>query len=552
MTVCQTMLADGSSGPPLPRVFSSAVVLTNRLRWFELDDRHFAHASQVPLSYLAASPELKRLLQRFVQPGHMLDALGHAPTRADIRFFDMLHRVGILLDADAPDPIHALAPSSPRSSGLMLYPTNACNLRCVYCYATSGPGAGPKLSQQHAVEAVDHFFQSLDPGVVSVVLKFHGGGEPTSNFRVMDAAWQRFNAHAQQRQLAAHAQTITNGTFGAEVLRALQAPHWRVTVSYDGVRQGAQRPGATDRDSRARVVANLRALRDSGKRLSIRATLTSDGLSSMRALVDEAAELGIDQLQIEPASIVGRGASMSDGAPDPLAFADAFLDALRHALSLGVKLSTSAWSHTRVGNGRYCAANSGTRALTPDGFLSACTEVSDGKVPTDPFLVGQHLPGQRIDIWPEREARLQSRVGYTMPQCQHCYMVDTCGGGCASRARAQSGDIFDRDAVHCTLSRHINPRLMADIAEGRLLPDAGWQPMAVELSASDSALPGFSGRLVALIPPFARARWNADAQRRPVFPAARDAACFFHLPAQARPSDSPEAPIQLRIGAAVA
>lgn len=528
------MLADGSTGRQLPRVFTSAVVLTQRLRCFDLDGRNFAHASQVPLSYLAASSALLRLLQGFAQPGYLLDALGHAPTHADIRFFDMLHRVGILLDADTPDPIHALAPKSPRSSSLMLYPTNACNLRCVYCYATSGPGAGPKLSQQHACDAVDHFFQSLDPGVVSVVLKFHGGGEPTSNFRVMEAAWQRFCAVAQQRQLKAHAQTITNGTFGAEVLRALQAPHWRITVSYDGVRQAAQRPTATDRDSHARVVANLRALRDSGKKLSIRATLTSDGLSSMRALVDEAAELGIHHLQVEPASIVGRGANMSDGPPDPLAFADAFLDALRHALPLGVALGTSAWSHARVGNGRYCAAISGTRALTPDGFLSACTEVSDGAMPADPFLVGQHLPGQRIDIWPEREAHLQSRIGYTMPHCQHCFMVDTCGGGCASRARAQSGDIFDRDAVHCTLSRQINPRLMADIAEGRLVPDPGWQPMAVELHASDSALPGISGRLVALVPPFARTRWNADVQRRPVIPAAQNAPCFFHLPAEAR------------------
>ena len=528
------MLTDRSTIGRLPRVFTAATVLTPRLRWFELDGRNFAHASQVPLSYLAASPALMRLLRGFAQPGYLLDALGRAPTRGDIRFFDLLHRAGILLDADAPDPVHALTARSPKASSLLLYPTNACNLRCVYCYATSGPNAGPKLSQQHAIESVDNFFQSLDPGVMSVVLKFHGGGEPTSNFRVMEAAWQRFCALAQQRKLKAHAQTITNGTFGAEVLRALQAPHWRITVSYDGARQGAQRPDANDRDSRARVVANLRALRDSGKKLSIRATLTSDGLSSMRALVDEAAELGIHHLQVEPASIVGRGANMTDGPPDPIAFADAFLDALRHALLLGVALSTSAWSHARVGNGRYCAANSGTRALTPDGFLSACTEVSDGAVSTDPFLVGQHLPGQPVKIWPEREARLQSRVGYNMPHCQHCYMVDTCGGGCASRARAQSGDIFDRDAVHCALSRHINPRLMADIAVGRLVPDPGWQPMQVELNASDSALPDISGRLVALVPPFARTRWNADVQRRPVFPAARNLPCFFHLPAEVR------------------
>ncbi len=512
------------------RTFNRPLVLSSRLRTFAVNGRAYAHLSAAPLTYLAVSPSLLELLREFSQPRYLADLAGVGLSGADQRFFTMLHRTGVLVDAESPDPVHALQTSAQRSRTLLLYPTTSCNLRCVYCHATSGPEAGPQLSHAQATQAVDDFFDALDDRVRFVTLGFHGGGEPTTHFDVMLTAWERFQQRARQGGRIASVQTITNGVFGRTVLDTLRKPEWRVVVSYDGPRQGAQRPTATERDSRARVVANLRALREAGKIVVTRATLTRDGLDSLRALVDDAAEIGIHRVQVEPASIVGRGANLCDGPPDPLAFAEAFLDAFRYGLRAGVQLSTSAWSHPRVGNGRYCAAISGTRALTPDGFLSACTEVGDGSHPDDPFIVGRQPVGQPLELWSAREAYLQSRIGYDLPACRDCYMVDTCAGGCASRARAQSGHIHDRDERHCLMSRWINPRLMADLADGRLLPDPGWQPMAAELDGSTSALAGITGRLVALVPPFARSRWNADPDRRPVFLPPKDAPCFFHLP----------------------
>ena len=96
-----------------------------------------------------------------------------------------------------------------------------------------------------------------------------------------------------------------------------------------------------------------------------------------------------------------------------------------------------------------------------------------------------------------------------------------------SRARAEGGDAFARDESHCLVSRSVNPRIMADIAEGRLLPDAAWQPF--EAGAPQGS--PLAGRMVALVPPFARGAWNRDPARRPLFPAPKSFAPFFHLPA---------------------
>lgn len=507
-------------------VLRRPLLLTDRIRPFEHKGRSYAHTSAVPLTYLHLSPALDAFLREFRTPGRASDLLGDAVSGPERVFVTALVRAGILRDADHPDPIHDLRPNTGQAATLMLYPTNSCNLRCIYCYATSGPGAGPRLSVEHALMAVDDFFTTLDPAVRVVSLGFHGGGEPTTNFSVMLKSWERFQYLAAEAGLTARVSTITNATFGPAVLRTLIEQPWSLTVSYDGPRQAAQRPTATARDSRDRVVANLKALLAADKQVLVRATLTRDGMPFLRDLVDDAADIGLPVVQVEGASMVGRGANLLDGPPPPDEFAAAFLDAFEYALTKGVRLTTAAWLHTRVGDGRYCGANSGMRALTPDGLVSSCTEVCQG--PTDdPFIVGRlDVTTRRLEIWPVREKALQERTGYNLPHCSQCYMVDACGGGCMSRARAEGGDPFARDEAHCIASRTVNPYIMAAIADGRLLPDAAWQPFSATLDER-SAMPG---RLVALVPPFARTAWNRDPERRPAFPAPMSAHPFFHLP----------------------
>jgi uncharacterized protein len=513
-----------------PGIGERRLRLSDRVRTFTHRGHGYAHVSGVPLAYLSASPGLLDMLRAFATPRRVDEIVDGPLSGADEAFVTALVRAGVLVDAHNPDPTHAFRGAESVTRTLYLYPTNSCNLRCVYCYATSGPGAGPRLSIEHATMAVEDFFATLDESVRAVALKFHGGGEPTTNFAVMESSWHLFRERAEERGLRSSVMTISNGTFGSRVLKALSMPEWSVLISYDGPRQAAQRPTATDQDSRDRVVANIRALAAAGRRVTTRATLTRNGLPFLRALVDDAADIGIAQVQAEPSSIVGRGADLDDGPPDPVEFAEAYLDAFGLALEAGIALTTSAWTHLRVGDGRYCGAITGSRALTPDGFVSACTEACDGSTPDDPFIVGRlDTVGRRLEIWPVRESALQSRVGYALPHCSTCYLVDTCAGGCASKARADTGSAFDRDEAHCVMSRRINPEMIASLADGRLLPDDGWQPFEATSGGADSVLP--AGRLVGMVPRFARSRWNADPARRPFLPVAPSAPMFVHLPA---------------------
>jgi radical SAM protein with 4Fe4S-binding SPASM domain len=171
------------------------------------------------------------------------------------------------------------------------------------------------------------------------------------------------------------------------------------------------------------------------------------------------------------------------------------------------------------------------RGITPDGFVSSCVEATRGKdAAQNPFIVGQvDQPGRRLELWEDKIASLRSRTGESLPQCRTCYMVDTCAGGCMSRALAQTGTIHARDERNCVVTRRVNPELAADLADGRLLPEAGWLPFSSSLSEDETGRQGMEGRLVALVPPFARRDWLAKPDRRPFVPAPRGAPTWFQL-----------------------
>ena len=180
------------------------------LRVFSFNGRTLAHVSAVPLPYVSLGDALARALDSFAG-GRTVDAVaneaGLAPGRpqaAFALFVDALERAGVLQDPETPDPIHALRPDGRRTATLFLFPTNRCNLGCVYCYASSGPAGGPPLSEHDAAVAIDRFFDELAPEVAHVSLSFHGGGEPTVALPVMRSTWRRFRERADQLGLRAH------------------------------------------------------------------------------------------------------------------------------------------------------------------------------------------------------------------------------------------------------------------------------------------------------------------------------------------------------------
>lgn len=135
---------------PVRAVVARRLALAPGVRFFSWNGRTQAHVSSVPLPYVSLGDSLARALSSF-EGGRTVDAVADEaglplgePRAAFARFFDALDRAGVVQDPERPDPIHRLRPDDRRGASLYLFPTNRCNLGCVYCYASSGPAGGPR------------------------------------------------------------------------------------------------------------------------------------------------------------------------------------------------------------------------------------------------------------------------------------------------------------------------------------------------------------------------------------------------------------------------
>ncbi len=90
-----------------------------------------------------------------------------------------LREKGILDGAPEKPPI---APNSQafQPTAVTLFPTNQCNMRCIYCYASAGECRPKQMTWLMAKAAIDLVMENARKvNSQHASIGFHGGGEPT-------------------------------------------------------------------------------------------------------------------------------------------------------------------------------------------------------------------------------------------------------------------------------------------------------------------------------------------------------------------------------------
>jgi uncharacterized protein len=155
-----------------------------------------------------------------------------------------------------------------------LHVTNACNLRCPYCYVNKSGEPMDEPTGHAAVKAV--MKSAADHGFTAVKLKY-AGGEASLNYRLMT----QLNAHARvlagERGLTLYSTMLSNGVaLGPSLIDSLKAEGISVMISLDGVGSlhDAQRPTLNGKPSFQLVERGISRLieRDHAPHLSITIT----------------------------------------------------------------------------------------------------------------------------------------------------------------------------------------------------------------------------------------------------------------------------------------
>jgi uncharacterized protein len=137
-----------------------------------------------------------------------------------------------LRDLDQAPIVHREQPSASTLSA-WLHITNACNLRCSYCYVSK---SSEHMEQDISREAVDAVIRSaLRHGYGRVHLKY-AGGEAALKFSQVIAAHDYAQQQAQEHSLQLSASLLSNGTIMTQrMIEQLKERHIHVMISLDGI-----------------------------------------------------------------------------------------------------------------------------------------------------------------------------------------------------------------------------------------------------------------------------------------------------------------------------
>lgn len=174
-----------------------------------------------------------------------------------------------------------------------LHVTNACNLRCPYCYVNKSADGMTELTGHAAVQAIVR--SAVTHGFRAVKLKY-AGGEASLNDQLM------MSMHAQARTLTAeaglelHATLLSNGVrLPSTLIQRLKAERIQVMISLDGIGDlhDIQRPFASGKPSFRFVEQTIGSLIELGHPPHLSITVTNRNASGLADVVRFALDRGL-------------------------------------------------------------------------------------------------------------------------------------------------------------------------------------------------------------------------------------------------------------------
>ncbi len=356
--------------------------------------------------------------------------------------------------------------------GIVIFPTYDCNLRCIYCYANGG--SNPKyISWDLTKKAIDYVFDNLRKTIDSFVVVYHGGGEPSLNFKLIKKSYLYIKSLANKHGLDVLSQLGTNGVMTSEIASWIGENIDRVTISIDGPPEihNIQRPTKEGKPSFQKIVDTIGILQSTNTIISARSTITTLNVGRMKDVIDTILDLGIKKIHFETLTLAGRATNLVNVAPpDPHLFVNNFTKFQDYAASKGAELH---YSGDRFGTivPIFCNASGHNFCITPDGFVTACYEVTEPNKNNEIFIYGYYDDNKSSFIIDKNKlGLLKSRTVLNMPKCQNCFAKWHCGGGCMARAMRKNGDIFIPDEDTCIITKGIIKHYIELLLKDKPLP----------------------------------------------------------------------------------
>ena len=362
-----------------------------------------------------------------------------------------------------PDPFSPPPPSGDRSfqpTIATLFLTTACNLRCIYCYASGGDNYVQTLSAATGRRAIDLVCRNAgDTGQGTFELSFHGGGEPT----LAGTAFKELVQYAKAKELPCKISVASNGYWNADEREWMLDHLDSISLSCDGIQsvQDRQRPLASGQGTFETVLKTIHALDQRQFPYGIRLTVTNESIDELAHSIEFlCAETACRAFQVEPAFNHGRAQHDGTALTNNERFAAAFLEAYDIARSFDRHLYYSG-ARPWIMTSRFCQAPERALVVTPNGLLTACYEIySENHALAGDFIFGTLSDSGALEIDFEARQTFFTKLQDRRVQCEDCFCYWHCAGDCPSKTFSPDNGGHLHFGERCELNRLITKELL--------------------------------------------------------------------------------------------
>lgn len=350
-----------------------------------------------------------------------------------------------------------------------LFPTNKCNLRCTYCYATAGDFKPLTMKWSTATDAIDRVIENVkEVGGKSLQLGFHGGGEPLYPWNLIKRIVSYANEQCSKENLGMNVYSATNGVLNVDQLNWIITHFSNLNISFDGLPhvQDYHRPCSNGKGSFTYLDRTMHFLDEHNFNYSVRCTVSSYNLDLMDEIVHFIGQnYNVKLLHFEPLFYCGRCKTSNLMQPDLKKFAYNFMRCESVCIPYNIKLTYSG-SHIDCLRNSFCGTTRDNFAVTSDGYITTCFEITNRDDPkSDTFFIGRITEEGQVEIDEKKRTYLNSLTVDKLEYCMDCFAKWHCAGDCVNKIGHEDyGGARGHD--RCILNRQLLANRLVKLVEG--------------------------------------------------------------------------------------
>lgn len=449
----------------------------------QLKQSPFLHIMSVDEEYIALynslNLEVAFLKKGFIEKHQQGQAFISSDDTSE-RIFKQLEKLGLLVEEQTDGyelyREYQKALDKPAINILYLLLSDACNIRCRYCYFLAPMPRGYRSSlmkKETAMEALDLFARCVKRSIAKGHPEQHiviYGGEPTLNKEALLEALRYIDV-LKEKELLPKTVSVTVNTNGIlldkEILAQCKTTGAVVAISIDGPKEvhDQMRVHSSGRGTFNEVVRSYRLAQQSGVKTGVCVTIDRHNLFRMketvRWLADELGAKGMGfNILIE--NTAGQTTDECDHYAEIVA--QELIESFKVARAMGVYEDRMM---RRVKNFldkepvlSDCGGCGLQMVVSPDGKIGVCQAFCGEKefFVTEPF---ETFEPESHPFWKQ----WRRRSPLANETCKNCIALGNCGGGCPYNAYRIKGSIDALDERFCAHAKATTHFLIRDLWE---------------------------------------------------------------------------------------